>query len=116
MKTQYKRGLEVREAATNIWTSSTAQEQRPGQEVGLIRVSYSALTSGPHTKATRLLFSGQHLHIARASGTHAGGAGIHAFSLQRFQFFLAEDGFAKWTADRLFQLNHQDSQGLVASI
>src|SRR5580700_2001130 len=117
VKTQYMRGLDVREAATNIWTSSTAQEQPPGYRKLDSFASVIVLRRlGPHIKAMQLLFSGQHLHIARASGTHAGGAGLHDFSFQRFQFFLTEDGFAKWPADRLFQLNHQDSQGLVASI
>ena len=78
------------------------------QEVGL-RFSYGASTSGAANASDIAALSGQHLDIARACGARAGGAGPHDVSFQHFRFFLTGDGFAKLTADHLFQLPHQDS-------
>jgi hypothetical protein len=76
------------------------------QEGGL-RFSYGASTSGAAHKSDIAAVSGQHPDIAGACG--ARGAGPHDVSFQHFRFFLNGDGFAKLTADRLFQLPHQDS-------
>jgi|ERR1700736_3288315 hypothetical protein len=63
-KTQYKRGLDVREAATNIWTSSTAHKQPPGYRKLDSLASVIALRRpGPHTKAIQLLFQGSILTL-----------------------------------------------------
>jgi hypothetical protein len=88
--------------------SGTTVECARIQEVGL-RFSYGASTSGAAHASDIAALSGQHLDIARACGARAGGAGPHDVSFQHFRFFLTGDGFAKLTADHLFQLPHQDS-------
>jgi hypothetical protein len=90
-----------------VHCAGTTVECARTQEGGLLRFSYGASTSGAAHKSDIAAVSGQHPDIAGACG--ARGAGPHDVSFHHFRFFLTGDGFAKLTADSLFQLPHQDS-------